>query len=284
MKKIVTICTILSLYLNSLGQVSLHQFFPMDISGIHFGDTMLNKKAILIRERITKIISYRDSIGSISTFGDETKTLNKKGAVEKAITCIKSKKANAQRFCTDYTIIYDNDERIIEHRMVNGAGLEIIRVSIEYLGNGRTKETIIAFSSMPKRVDTIFSYRYYNEKGQLIRVYEEGEKTIPGNAYIYYNDDGFPDSIRYDGHLTEIFTRKQKRGYKEIQFNGIRNMYKWMFNSSGQCISLEYKYEKPSKMPHGKVNYYYNADGTLSKVIEKKDSKMYCTTFYSYEK
>jgi hypothetical protein len=284
MKKIVTIGAILLLHINSLAQISIHVFFPMDVSGILLGDTLLNKRAIMKREGITKVMSYKDSIGSINTLGKETKLLNKNGAVEKAITCIKAKRRNYPEICSNYTLLYDNHGRIIQQRMTDGAGGTFLQNNIEYIDEGKTKEMIIMLMSQSKTFDTTFTYRYYNEKDQMVRVYSEGKNAIPGNAFIFYNDDGFPDSIRYDSHQTEIFKRKQKHGNKEIQFDGMNSILKWVYTSNGQCISFEWKYKKPSKIPNTTVNYYYNPDATLSKVIEKKGGKIYCITNYSYEK
>src|SRR6185436_5506563 len=97
---ITTFCIILLLHLNSFAQVSIHEFFPIDVSAFHVGDTFLNRSVILKREGIRKVMSYRDSTGSIFTLSKVTQHLNIDGTVKERVTCIKAKKAGSSFFCS----------------------------------------------------------------------------------------------------------------------------------------------------------------------------------------
>ena len=284
MKTQLLLSFILFFRLQNFSQVYIHEIFPVGVCNISMGDTFLNTRAILLREGIRKITSQQGASGNINTVSTITAHLTKQGLIKEVITCTKSKTVGSS-FCRSDTVLYDNYGRNLEFRMRSGSDT-YIRGFWEYVGEGKVKEIWIIRKNPNAKLDTMTKYRYYNDKEQLVRVESEEKKSASANAYLFYDDDGLPNSVRYDDPLKETYTfkRKQKRGNKEIQLESLRGTHKWVYNARGQYISSEWKPKKPSTLPKIEVNYYYNPNGTLSKVVEKKNGKNYCTTTYAYEK
>jgi hypothetical protein len=111
------------------------------------------------------------------------------------------------------------------------------------------------------------------------------------NTSFYYNPDGLLNSTRNTHWGTFLFKRRKKEKDKLIEMTNSIASYKWVYNLSGQCISSfiavkdradimrESKHKGDWKT---KVNYYYNQNGTLSKVVTKGADKPAITMFYSY--
>ena len=285
MKSLLLLTLLLFFYLQNFSQVYIHEIFPIGVCNISLGDTFLNTKAILVKEGIRKITSQQGASGTINTVSTITVHLSREGLIKEVIICTKGKSIGAG-YCRNDTILYDDRGRKIEFRMMSSSGDTYMRGFWEYAAENKVKETWIIRRNPAAKLDTMAKYRYYNDKEQLVRVESEDKKSVSTNAYLFYDDDGFPNSVRYDDPSKEtyVFKKKHRRENMEIQLEALRGTFKWMYNANGQCITSEWKPKKQSTLPKTETSYYYKPNGTLSKVVEKKNGKNYCTTTYSYEK
>lgn len=278
MKKILLLFITFSLYHKNFAQPFLHELFPMGVCNAIPGDTFLNKRDILKELSIKKVISYQHSDNTISTI---TRYINKDGAIDKLVTCTKVRNKDIN-YCHDFICLYDNNGRISEERFGNADSL-YTRTTYEYSYPNKVKQTVI-YKSQKQNYDTSIQFRYYNERGQLIKTEYEENKYGRLNATLFYNKDGLLDGIKHEGKTTIQFFKRYRKGKNMlIQLDEHDGTHIWTYNSAGQCISKEWKPKKPSTLPNGKSKYYYNPDATLSKVTEV-NGKRSCTTTYSYEK
>lgn len=274
-------------------QFQFYMVLPGSTDGIAYGDTLLHSSAVLKREGIRKITILRNP--HEKNFRDITILLNQNGQVISSVSCTGPFEENKNGFCIRDTIIYDDVRGIVERRSKDGGGKINSIFRTEFENAGKVKGTVI-YTDMHKPIpDTTISYNYYNENGQLIRFQQGGEKSDYHVGSIFYNTDGLVDSIRYDNPSfgTYIFHHKQKRDKKEITYENSNHHFKWVYNSSGQCISRETKVKKPSPdhlnpaftyPGKGETFYYYNTNGTLSKAVTKLNGKLGSSVYYSYEK
>jgi hypothetical protein len=125
--------------------------------------------------------------------------------------------------------------------------------------------------------------------------YGSQTKLTPLSTTVYYNADGLPDSIRDDNKDIEayIFKRRQKGNNKEILLETTTHYFMWVYNASGQCTSSEMGLKKRHTVSRNNnrayytessATYKYNHDGTLTKVLIKRDRKKLAELSYSYEK
>jgi hypothetical protein len=289
MKKTPLCIISLVLYLQSFAQFPLHFVMPMGVSGIDYGDTILNRTIILKQENIKKIIADETTIkGKYKTFSHTEYNLLNGKIISKHFCLHQSSKPD---WCNGDTIIYDSNGRLLEIRMLETGGTAYLQEKIAYLSDDKITRTWIIKTPTKAASDTDIYLCSYNQKGQLTRQ-EMTTKRFAGNdATLFYNEDGLIESIKHDnpGIGNYIFTRNQKGRSKEISLETKGSFYKWEYNAEGQCIHSEWS-TRPSSNPRNKpyqglsmkASYYYNSDGTLSKVVEKASNKRVSTTVYSY--
>ena len=217
------------------------------------------------------------------------------GTVEAKVSCIPRSKPSDSSFCMKDTMLYDSKGRLIEFRSKDARGFTFVQCKIDYVGERKVKYTWITTAPQKLDTNTYVNNHYYNEKGQLVRFEQDAKKLVPVNASLYYGDDGLLDSIRHDNPAwrTYIFKRREKGKTKVVEMETDAAKFKWVYNSLGQCIASawfkknQFNTLQQSKRKHradAEANYYYNANGTLSKVVEKRFGKEITTTFYSYTK
>lgn len=266
---------------------------PMGVKGISYGDTLMNTTAVLKREGIRKIIVSETLPVTTTNFTSVTTFLDQNGKIMSTITCMRGRLKDTT-FCLADTCLYDDSHRIIELRSGDAKGFTFLKCLTEYAGRDKLKQTWIMNVPQQALNDTDITWRYFNEKGQLIRSEHEGKKYKLQNASLYYHADGLLDSIHHHDPSVPayIFTRKEKRKTRELSLEAGTFRYKWVYNLSGQCISSEWK-RKNSLPVHGNSSpqpinkweavYYYNANGTLSKVVEQRNGRKVSSMVYSYE-
>jgi hypothetical protein len=144
--------------------------------------------------------------------------------------------------------------------------------------------------------DTSVIYKYFNDKGQMVGLKEIIKGQLQDRySSLYYNVDGLVDSISYKNSTggRDVFKRRMKGKKKEIEMENSRTRFRWIYNLSGQCLSSEYtiKYQ-PGMAPSSgnkststtKISYYYNTDGTLSKVTNEYGDRPKIIMYYTYSK
>jgi hypothetical protein len=116
----------------------------------------------------------------------------------------------------------------------------------------------------------------------------KGQET--GKISFYYNPDGLLDSTR-SSWGTFIFKRRKKGKYKLIEMTNEIASYRWVYNLTGQCVRGEISMKDIPGIEResgykgnlkSKSNYYYNQDGTLSKVVSKTAGQPGYTMYHSY--
>ena len=142
-----------------------------------------------------------------------------------------------------------------------------------------------------KQWDSLIDLRYFNEKGQMIKLLQIRKDQPAESSLYYYNADGLLDSVQYESpHLPTIIYKRIVKGSNKIIDAKIQySKFKWVFNQWGQCTSLEITTNFPPRTNYtgatkGETKYYYNPDGTLLKVSIKGNDKVKATMHYTYSK
>lgn len=296
MKKLFILLVIVSLLqLPSLAQFqlpfSVSNVFPVVIEADPYADAILNTPGILKRAGIKKIRVYRDQYIERGSFTSKTEYINEEGNICKVMLCFAKNKNTDSVFCLTDTFMYDAQHRIIEQVSKDGVGQVVFRSLTEYLNIGEIKNSFIAFPN----ADTSVTYKYFNEKGQLVRSKHFMKGSPPIDACLYYNADGLIDSIQNKNSYwgTFVFKRREKRKTRQVAMNNTSTHYTWIYNLSGQCITTRLAIRNRLYAPGRQANeyaseielkYYYNADGTLSKTINKTTGRPTVTMIYTYSK
>ena len=262
---------------------------PLNVSGMVFSDTLLNTAAILQAQGIKKVLAIETKSNTPSYWTREYTVTN--GLVVANRSCFRRSRDNDSGFCIPRDTMVYNDERMLtDYWMGPVKDSAILQCRVQYLQGGKRVYTWISTDPKRNRSDIDVYHFQWNEKKQLIRT-----KTISGknnvDASLYYNVNGFLDSIRNDdrSHGAYIFNHKKKGKKTEISADGPTSIYYWLYNEKGQCLS-SYWSVKPRPGASKKytplfssINYSYNDDGTLAKVVEKSNNNA-TTVLYSYLK
>lgn len=277
-----------------LGLAGLAQYPYGLMPGLVFGvvddDTLLNTRKVLLNSGIRKIHAYQTSSESLKTHDSKTTVINESGNVESITACFSKNKDNKETWCVFDTFLYDDRGRIREIKFRDRNGYELTQTLLEYISEKEYK--LISISKMPyKQWDTLTDHRYFNTKGQMIKLVRIIKDRPPESSLYYYNADRLLDSVQYENpHLPTLVYKRSEKGKKKIIEAQIQNSkFKWVFNQSGQCESTKVTTIYP---PHANYsgslksesNYYYNPDGTLLKVLLKRSDKVKATMHYTYSK
>ena len=270
------------------GQFPLY-VFPTTVSGVPYGDTIINTRALILKEGIIKIYAWQTLPAVTKTFASKTIYYNKNGSIE--ATNILLGKFKDITLSTNDTFFYDNSGREIEIKTTDTKNNLYPSFTTNYI-NGQE------FSNYTTNIsdkDTLTDYKYNNEKGQMIKLRQIRKGQPDSYSLFYYNQDGLFDSIHYENSEwgTFVFKRSKKGSKKIIEMENKLAAYKWIYNFSGQC--LIYKYSRKVMLSsmqasnhkstfNTEVNYYYNVDGTLEKVTQQSTDIPKVTMYYSYEK
>ena len=257
-----------------------------------FGDTSLNKSSILKREGIRTVNIKQDSKEDTKSFTEIAISLNENGMIKAARYCTKSTKER-KGFCLTDTCLYDHSGRLQEFRSMDPKGNIAITSLLDYSNKGIVKYEMITRTI--KKIDTSIWQHYYNDEGRIIGSEFLTKGFASYNGSVFYNQDGFPDSIQNEGSNvpTTVFKRREGVRYKEIEMETRYERYRWAFTDAGQCITfawaLKFKPKKtlpniPARPKKGKIDYYYNPNGTLLKVVVKTEGRKREKYLYSYSK
>ena len=254
--------------------------FPMGVTD-NYGDTLLNKRAVLLKEGIRQIHAYQNLPEVTKTFASKTVYLNEGGTIDKVTICFAPNKKTNFTFCVQDTIRYDSVGRMIAIQTTDNGGNEY---PVFVVGHPNARETTWG-------TDTVAVWRYFNEKDQLLEFKQYTKGVESESRLFFYNEDGLLDSVRSSSVGTFVFKRKNKGKTKLVEMTNFVGSYTWAYNRSGQCIkSLWILKDRPIHDPPRKgnlkiqINYYYNPNGTLSTVTTKMTDKPKMTMFYSYLK
>lgn len=280
-------------------QVLVHQFFPMGINGDIYGDTLINKREILVKEGIRKI-NIRQSPQIVnSSFASKTYILDQNGNIKSSQYCLYNPKSDST-YCLNDIFWYASGSQKYEMKMYDSKEILYCQSTAEWLDKNTLKNSS---TILVKGVsgDSLLDYKYYNEKGQLTKLTQVRKAQEPVNSLYYYNNDGLLDSVSYSNpHLkTTIFSRKRQKSNKVIELEIPNGKYIWVYNSSGQCIQVLYETKnqapvsnsqpylfgnpKTKHKPKTVALFYYNSNGTLSKITEMQENGKELNVIYSYE-
>ena len=269
-------------------QFPFYTVFPLSVSNIYFGDTLLMPRSILQGEGIKKIIAAQVTTGSpvqfVSFYSIEDGKI-----IAKKLCLVKN---GDTTYSSVDSIRYDHQGRMVEYMARDGANKVYTKATASYKENGHQVITWTHDLSHNEFPDTIVHHYWYNAKGQLTRQEQPAVMPMPVNATLFYNEAGLLDRVQHDRKDWEtfVFIRKPHKKGMMMVLEKKSAIYTWYYSHEGRWISSHQKDKK--KMRRGnqppilyyKDNYYsYNDNGTLSRVIEKSNNRIVTTT-YSYEK
>ena len=286
MKKLIVLSSVmLFVHLYSFAQFSF-QVFPMAVHGFDYIDTILNTSAILNKAGIRQINAYQTVPEIAKTFANKTINLNN-GRIEKVTLCLAVDQNNNSYLCLRDTIVYDSLGRVTEVKMTDNKSNKYSAQYRTYTGASRTDKSFI--EQLPD--DSVRIYYSYNNDGQLVNLRRVLKEQEIENTLFYYNPDGLLDSTRNNNFGTFLFKRKKKGNDKVIEMTNFVGSYRWVYNLAGQCTSSMYILKERNDLIRKsgykgdlktEFNYYYNLNGTLSKVITKSFYALDFTIYYSY--
>lgn len=260
------------------------------IGTVSYGDSILNSRAVLQKAGIKKIYAYHTSSEKLKTYSSQTSVINENGNVESVTTCFPKNEYTNTEWCTFDTVLYDHQGRVHETRSRDVKGYEHSQGLIEFISENELKYSIIV-KPQNKQWDTLTDHRYFNKKGQMVKLIQTRKNRLPETSLYYYNADGLLDSVQYDNSLlpTIVFKRNEKAKKKIIEAQIQHNKFKWVFNQSGQCTSTKITTTYPPRSNYtgvlkSETEYHYNLDGTLSEVSIKSSDKVKSTMSYTYSK
>jgi len=263
---------------------------PGPVIGIAFADTFFNTPQILKKSGIKKVYTYQTAAEKLKSFKSETSIINRRGNVVSVTKCLPKNEHTDTTWCLFDTVLYDDQNRIRELRFTDNKGYEYSRILLEFIGENEVKISQIA-KLQNKQWDTLVDHKYFNKKGQMVKYVQIRKDRPPETSLHYYNADGLLDSVQYkNSALSTIVYKRSEKGKKKIIEAQIQNSkFKWVFNQSGQCTSFEVTTVYPPRSNYtgtikSETNYYYNPDGTLSKVSLKRSDKVKATLYYTYSK
>lgn len=284
---------IISLIVSSPGFAqSPYGLMPGPVIGIAFGDSLFNTRAILKKSGIKKIYaySYQTASEKLKSYKSQTSVINESGNVESVTTCFPKNEHKDTTWCHLDTILYDDQARMREIKLTDGKEYEYSKILFEFIGENEVKFSQIA-KMQNKQWDTLIDYRYFNKKGQMVKLIQIRKDRPPETSFYYYNADGLLDSARYENSLSPAIVYKRiEKGKKKIIEAQIQNSkFKWVFNQSGQCTSFGVTTTYPPRSNYtgvikSETEYHYNPDGTLSKVSLKRSDKVKAMMYYTYTK
>jgi hypothetical protein len=266
-----------------------HSLMPGQVFGTLDDDTILNKRENLQKSGIKKIYAYQTASENLKTHTSKTTILNERGNIESITACF-PKNEHTNAWCILDTFLYDDPGQLKEMKVIDAKGNEISQSIFEYIGKRELKFYSIA-KMQNKQWDTLVDHRYFNQKGQMVKLMQIRKERPAESSLYYYNADGLLDSVQYENSSlpTLIFIRSEKGKKKLIEAQFQSSKFKWLFNQSGQCISMEVVTTSPPRSSYSgtlknKTEFHYNADGTLSKVSLKRSNGVKATMHYTYSK
>ena len=261
---------------------------PGNVFGKIDDDTLLNTRRVLLNSGIKKIYARQTHRGSAKI--SKTTVINKSGNIELITACFSKVEPAKDGWCVFDTIVYDHHDRISEIRFRDRNGDGVSQSILEYFGDNELK--VISISNMlDSRSDTLTDHRYFNKKGQMVKLVQIIKGRLPETSLYYYNSDGLLDSVQYESSPlpTIVFKRNEKRKKKIIDAQIQHSKFKWVFNQSRQCTSMEIITTYPPGSNYtgiikSKTAYRYNRNGTLSKVSLTRNDEVKGMMYYTYSK
>ncbi len=284
-KAILVILIAILFHLSSNAQFSF-RVFPIGVSGDAYADTLMNTRSVLLGAGIRQINASQTLAEVTRTFASKTVNLSREGRIEKLTTCFAKSKESNFTLCIYDTIVYGPSGDIVNMKKTDSKGNYYAPMAINYINE---HEIVIVSNSE----DSSASYQSYNEKGQLMAVRRTFKGQELENTRFYYNGDGLLDSTNNSYWGTFVFKRRKKGKDKLIEMENANWSYRWVYNQSGQCISHIVILKNRQNVVHNtsytgdlksEVSYFYNPDGTLSRVITKRSNMPAFTMHYSYIK
>lgn len=283
MKRIFALIVVaVSLHSSGVAQYSF-RVFPAGVTGDPFADTLLNTKAVLKMAGIRQVNSFQTSGELTKTFDSKSVHLDREGRIENITCCFTKIKTSGFTFCLQDTLIYGSSGFM--EKIISSDSKGNIYGPILFVHRSATELKIVQ--------DSIVSHEFFNDKGQLIALRRTLHTRELESTRFYYNADGLLDSTHNAHWGTFIFKRRRHRNEKLVEMNNKHFRFSWAYNSQGQCVrQTVVSKDRPEIVRDTKykgdiktlINYFYNPDGTLSKVITKRNDIPAYTTEYSYLK
>jgi hypothetical protein len=239
--------SILLFSLTAQAQVLVHQFFPFGVTTDIFGDTLINKREILVKAGIRKINIRQSPPLVSSSMVSRTYLLDRNGNIESLQYCFYNPKSDST-FCYNNKFSYASNGQMYELKLYDAKETMYSQYTVEWLDKNSAKCTsTTVFNGVSG--DTLVDYKYYNEKRQLIKLTQLRKSQEPFHSLFYYNKDGLLDSVSYPNSPLPAtkFSRKHKGKNTLIELEYPNGKYSLTYNSSGQCLRAQF--EQINKAP-----------------------------------
>lgn len=275
-------------------QAQWHFMLPMDDNAYHYSDTLLNKRAILVREGIRKVTTFKDAPeGKKKAFKDGEKLYDTAGNILSAKWCWHKISDYDSIICLKDSFVYDfSKKEVLLMMAVSPEGFSNITFRTEWISDSIIKGTTIAPVAKPPfdfsgakqetRIDTSYWYNYYNKGGQLASTFSEMDSITYVSYYTYYSDGLL--AMVSDDKTKSIFKRTEKDGDIILKYSKPPFLYQWVYNGKGQCNEYLFRYNNGEKKYDIQVTYSYNKFGLLSAVKIEHSERPAVKYYYSYSK
>lgn len=265
--------------------------YPSDVLTNFYDDTLLNTKAILIKEGVKKIEVYKNAPkGKRKTVLLRSVNVDAHANILSVDFCVQNpRKKNVYWWYKETYQYYDTGEVIMKHTSSDVRNDTPFMTEIKYRVNDTTTKTATtslfagaSLSENPSVPETMFDYNYYNRKGQLLKTINILRQSNYARIYIY-NNEGQIDTVFLDNTgKYEVYTRSKRKGNTIIQCTGPYGITSWIYNAENRCIGLMMQFGNQANPSSKYVDYLYNTNGTVSEVKIKETGKETINLYYSY--
>jgi len=282
-----SIFLVMMIAMPAASQFSFYYFFPVSVSDMFYGDTLLNNRATLLKAGVRKITSVQQhnrNVLFVNHYSIDD------GRVASRRFCIM--KDGDTTFCNSDSFTYSDEGRLLRFISLDGQGKIFTSATGASGENGLYTLTWISGVPHPELPDTTVYRYWYNEKGQLVRQEHPPTIPMPVNASLFYSADGLLDSVRHDNRNwpTLVFKRQAHQHETEMELETNTTVYRWTYDKNGRWLTASNRSKKKLKLPNKppvrmfrNTVFSYNDDGTLAKVVEATAGRTVVTT-YTYEK
>jgi len=298
MKKIVFFFAV-GFFTNTNLYAQWYEYLPMNSSFLAFNDTAINSSKILKKAGVKKIMVYKNAPrDEEKSFLNCTSIINDNGGVESFTDCLQNLKKDTF-YCYKYLFQYNNEGKRSKFFFTRDDKIYQSESTIYVNKNFRKSISIDISNPKIDKLDTLSSEKYYNDIGQIIKSNFYFNASFWRSELYTYSNDGLLHSINYTQippptyPITTIFTREISKNTFTLKVLENPFIYIWSYNKNGQCTKLEiergelfmnFNIGTSKKISKTIVNYTYNKDGTLQKIIEKNSDKPSVKLFYYYLK
>ncbi|GAB4092801.1 hypothetical protein [Flaviaesturariibacter terrae] len=274
----------------AFAQVPYDLGLPMGVSGISFGDTAQNTRALMRQLGIRRVVQTQSS-SRPAFFSPVTSLLDSSGAVLSRRAYSNRTDNSGNVFSLLDTCSYDQEGRLLQWRNGSARGSGFMQLLCRYAGDSAWHFYSWTGSGDSGRIGRDTVLLRHNSAGRLTRSQHSAAGWKEEAYSVYWAADGLPDSIVYDNpnFPVQVFQRKKKRGALELRLLSGGYTYTWTY-TDGHCTRVRYStYRKNFRTGQMEdfvtdIRYFYNDDNTLRRVEEEQSGLPKATLHFAYSR